>query len=38
MGLVSLDCVIVHQAEKKEAQLLYAPIMTATRNEYTVIR
>lgn len=38
MSLISLDCVIIHQAEKKKAQIQYAPILTAKRNEHTIIR
>jgi hypothetical protein len=38
MSLISLDCVIIHEAEQKKARLLYAPIVTATRNEHSVIR
>jgi hypothetical protein len=38
MSLISLDWVIIHKAEKKKAQILYAPIVTATRNEHRIIR
>jgi hypothetical protein len=38
MSLISLDCVIIHKDEKKKALILYAPIVTATRNEHTIIR
>jgi hypothetical protein len=38
MSLNSLDCVIIHQAEKKKTQLLYVPVLIATRNENTIIR